>query len=312
MQFSIRRAPWRAFLTTAFAAVAVLTFTSLARAQEVVVFVDGQPITALDVQQRSKFMEMSSHQAPKRQEVIDNLVDEILELREAKRYGIEPAASDINDSFASVATNMGIDTQKLSQMLTNGGASVETFKQRLRAQMAWTSLVRGRFKASLEIADSDVEAQLQLHKSDETAQVGYEYIMRPILLVVPHGSPDSAFEARKRDADALRVRFVDCTTGISFARALQEVAVRDPVSKASADLPQQLRDLLDKTEVGHLTPPEQTTEGVQMFAVCSKKETKTETPGMKKMRDELFEKRFGAKAKRYLADLRRQAMIEYK
>ncbi len=31
------------------------------------------------------------------------------------------------------------------------------------AQMAWTSLVRGRYKASLEIPDSDVEAQMHLH-----------------------------------------------------------------------------------------------------------------------------------------------------
>ncbi len=68
---------------------------------------------------------------------------------------------------------------------------------------------------------------------------------------------------------------------------------------------QALRDILDKTEVGHLTPPEQTAEGVQMFAVCSKKESKSDAPGLKQMRDEMFEKKFGAKAKRYLADLRR-------
>ena len=34
--------------------------------------------------------------------------------------------------------------------------------------MAWANLVRGRYKASLEISDSDVEAQLQLHKPDQT------------------------------------------------------------------------------------------------------------------------------------------------
>ena len=61
-----------------------------------------------------------------------------------------------------------------------------------------------------------------------------------------------------------------------------------------------------------LTPPEQTAEGIQMFAVCSKKESKTDAPGLKEVRDKMFEKKFGAKANRYLADLRRQAMIEYK
>jgi peptidyl-prolyl cis-trans isomerase SurA len=303
---------WRVFVTIVLAATAMLAVSSVARAQEVAVLVDGEPITSLDIEHRSKFLEMSNHKAPTRQEAIDSLVNEILELREAKRYGIDPAASDVNDAFTNIATNMGVDAAKLTQMLSSGGASPDTLKQRLRARMAWASLVRGRYKASLEIADSDVEAQLQLHKPDEKNQVGYEYTMNPVLLVVPHGSADAAFEARKRDADALRARFTSCTEGIPFARALPEVAVRDPVIKSSADLQQALRDILDKTEVGHLTPPEQTTEGVQMFAVCSKKESKSDAPGLKQMRNEIFDKKFDAKAKRYIADLRRQAMIEYK
>jgi len=305
-------ARWRAFATAALAAAAMLIATSLVRAQEVVLLVNGQPITSLDIEHRAKFIEMSTHKPPARQEVIDGLIDELLEIREAKRYTIDPATSDVNGAFNSVAHNMGVDGEKLAQILASGGASADTLKQRLRAQMAWASLVRGRYKASLEIPDSDVEAQLQLHKPQDTNQVGYEYILRPILLLVPHGSPDAAFEARKRDADALRGRFTSCADGVPFARALPEVAVRDQINKSSADLAQELRDILDKTDVGHLTPPEQTAEGVQMFAVCSKKESKADAPGLKEMRDEMFEKKFGAKAKRYLADLRRQAMIEYK
>jgi peptidyl-prolyl cis-trans isomerase SurA len=176
----------------------------------------------------------------------------------------------------------------------------------------WTTLVRGRYKVSLEIADKDVEAELQLHQPQDNRQLGYEYIVRPIVLIVPRGSPDAVYEARKRDADALRSRFTTCTDGIAFARGLAEVAVRDPINKSSADLPPALRTILDNIEVGHLTPPEQTGEGIQMFAVCSKKESKTEAPGLKEVRNKIFEKKFGAKANRYLADLRRQAMIEYK
>ncbi len=310
-QFRLRSL--RHFLVAGVLAVALAPVCGpTARAQQVAVLVDGVPITELDIAQRTKFLELSTHKAPARQEVLDGLIDEILEMREAKRYGIDPGDSDVNDAYAGIASNMGVDTQKLTQMLVSGGASEQTLKHQIRAEIAWTTLVRGRYKASLEIRDSDVEAQLQLHKPEETNQVGYEYVVRPIIFVVPRGSPDAAFEARKRDADALRARFVNCTDGIAFARALREVAVRDSVNKSSADLQQELRDILDKTEVGHLTPPEQTAEGVQMFAVCSKKETKTDTPGMKKMRDEMFQQKFGAKAKRYLADLRRAAMIEYK
>jgi peptidyl-prolyl cis-trans isomerase SurA len=306
------RARCGALLTAALAVAAMVAVTCVARSQEVAVLVNGVPITELDIQHRLKFIEMSTHKTPTRQAVISDLVDEILELREAKRYTIDPPDSDVDQAYANVASNMGVDAQKLTQILVNGGASEDTLKHRLRAQIAWTSLVRGRYKSSLEIPDSDVEAQLQLHKPEDTKQVGYEYALRPITLVVPHGSPDAAYEARKRDADALRARFANCADGVPFTRGLPEVAVGEPIIKTSADLSQALRDILDKTEVGHLTPPEQIGDGIQVFALCSKRESKNDAPVLKEMRDQMFEEKFGAKAKRYMAGLRRQAMIEYK
>jgi len=306
------RQRWSGFVVAFLILASVATVSFSARAQQIILLVNGAPITDLDIAHREKFLEMSSHKKSSRQEAINSLVDETLELKEAARYQLEPTDADVQQSYESVAENMGVDAQRLTQMLTSGGASADTLKHRLKAQLAWTTLVRGRFKVSLEIADKDVEAELQLHQPQDKPQVGYEYVVRPIVLIVPRGSPDSAFEARKRDADSLRGRFANCTDGIPFARGLPEVAVRDPINKSSADLPPALRTILDNVEVGHLTPPEQTAEGIQMFAVCSKKESKTEAPGLKEARDKIFEKKFGAKANRYLADLRRQAMIEYK
>lgn len=306
------RSSWKFLAAATVAGAMALAVPPAACAQQVVAFVNGQPITVLDIEHRSKFLQMSSHKVPSRKEVMDSLIDEILETTEAKRFGLDVPDSQVDDSYNTVATRMGIDAQKLTQLLVAGGASDDTLKRRLRAQIAWTNLVRGRYKASLEIRDKDVEAQLQLHKTEDKAETGYEYIMRPVVFIVPRGSPDAAYEARKRDAEALRSRFANCNEGITFARALPDVAVRDQVSKYSADLAQQLRQILDGTAIGHLTPPEQTAEGVQMFAVCAKKETKSETPEMKEIRDQMFQQKFGAQAKRYLDTLRRQAMIEYK
>ncbi len=235
----------RTLATAALVLLSALAFVPMcsttARAQQVVLLVDGQPITALDIEQRTKFIEMSARRTPPRQEVIDGLINELLEIREAKRYTIDPAQSDVDDAFNNIATHMNVDGAKLTQILAAGGASAGTLKQKLRAEMSWSSLVRGRFKASLEIADSDVETQMRLHDSDSPSQVGYEYILRPVLLVVPRGSPDSALDARKKEAEALRARFSDCASGVPFARALREVAVRDPVSKSSADFSEEKR-----------------------------------------------------------------------
>jgi peptidyl-prolyl cis-trans isomerase SurA len=73
-----------------------------------------------------------------------------------------------------------------------------------------------------------------------------------------------------------------------------------------------LRDILNKTELGHLTPPETTQQGVELFALCDKKVTTTETPEKRAAREKIFGEQFLAKSKSYLRELRRQAMIERK
>jgi peptidyl-prolyl cis-trans isomerase SurA len=303
----------RVSLAIALLAAAIMLMGGMkVRAQQVVALVDGAPITELDIAERSKLEQLSTQKVPPRQEVLNGLIDEILEVREAKQFNIDVPDSEVENSYANVAQRMGVDSEKLTAILAHAGASAQTLKNRLRAQLAWNALVRGRYKASLEIADTDVEAELNLHPTEQKNDVGYEYALRPVIFVVPAGSPDAAFESRKREADALRARFASCADGIAFARALDEVAVRDQVIKYSADLPKESRDILDGTDLGHLTPPEKTPEGWQMFAVCSKKSTKNDTPEAKKIRDEMFEKKFGAKAAVYLQKLRREAMIEYK
>jgi peptidyl-prolyl cis-trans isomerase SurA len=293
------------------AAALMLAGASMAHAQAVVALVDGVPITELDIAERAKLEQLSTQKLPARQDVLNMLINEILEIKEAKRFEIDVPQSEVDDSYGKVAEHMGLDQQKLTDILVHAGASEQALKGRLRAQLAWAALVRGRFKASLEITDTDVEAQLNLHPGDQKQNVGYEYTMRPIVFIVPAGSPDALYESRKREADALRGRFDSCADGIAFARALTEVAVRDQIIKFSADLPQQSRDILDSTDVGHLTPPERTSEGLQMFAVCNKRESKNDTPEKKKIHDELFEKKFEAKATVYLQKLRREALIQY-
>jgi peptidyl-prolyl cis-trans isomerase SurA len=302
----------RIVLSAAILTAAVASAPSVASAQQVVAFVNGQPITTLDLEHRAKFIQLSTKKQPTRKETLDSIIDELLEIAEAKRFTIEISDADVENNYKIVAKRMGLDEQKLTQVLVSNGASDSTLKLRLRAQAAWGALVRGRYKSSLEIRDKDVEAQIQTRKPDEKNDVGYEYILRPVVFIVPRGSPDAAFEARKRDAEALRSRFQNCNDGVTFARALSDVAVRDQVSKYSADLAQQLREILDHTAVGHLTPPETTAEGVQMFAICDKKETKSDTPEMREVREQMIQQKFGAQAKRYLESLRRAAMIEYK
>jgi peptidyl-prolyl cis-trans isomerase SurA len=91
---------------------------------------------------------------------------------------------------------------------------------------------------------------------------------------------------------------------------MQGVVVRDQVIRTSADLSDGLRKILDSVPVGQLTAPEVTKHGVELFAICAKHESKSDTPSRRKAREAMFSRRFEQESKRYLRELRRAALIE--
>ena len=289
---------------------APLALTTAAQGQQVVVLVNGEPITALDIEQRSKLTQLSTQKVPPRQDVIDELIAEKLKVREAKKWGLEVSTADVDSAFAAMASRMRMTPEQLTQALAKSGVNPATLKHRIRADIAWPQIVRGRYSSSLQIGEKDLLTAAQTNSDDN---VGYDFTLRPILFLVPAGSPDAAVDARRREAESLRARFQGCEEGIAFARALRDVAVRDQVIRSSADLPPQLRKVLDGIEVGRLTPPETTRYGIEMFAICAKKESAAEnTPGKRRLRESLAAEKYEKRSKLYLDELRRGAMLEFK
>lgn len=294
-----------------FAAIAT---PSRALAQHVVLVVNGEIITDYDIEQRSKFDMLAGHKTPARPDVIEELIDDKLKVQIARRYKLDITDADVESSYADMAKRMHLTPDQLTQTLAHDGIDAKTLKARVRADLSWQYIIRGKFQSSLQISEKSVIDQIATEKKGDGGDggdVGYDYTLRPILFVVPRGNT-ALQESRRKDADALRSRFSTCDTGLLFARALRDVVVREPITKNSSDLVPALRQILDKTEVGHLTPPETTPQGIELFALCEKKETKSETPEKRQAREKIFNERFEAKAKNYLRELRRQAMIERK
>jgi peptidyl-prolyl cis-trans isomerase SurA len=301
----------RIFATAAAAFLMCTALHSAAVAQQVAVLVGGSPITTYDIEQRSKLIQLSTHKTPTRQEVVDELINDKVKVQEAKRYGMEASDADVERAVTTMGARTRMSLAQFTQMLASGGVRVDTIKARIKAEISWAQLVRARYGSALQVDDKDIKAALET-KKQEGGTVGFDYSLRPILFIVPKGSPAPVVEARMREAEGLRTRFQSCDEGIAFTRGLKDVAVRDPVARTSADLAPPLREILDNTQVGRLTKPEITQQGVELFALCDKKETTADTPQKRGVREELFSSKFDVQSKRYLNEVRRLSMIEYK
>jgi peptidyl-prolyl cis-trans isomerase SurA len=190
-----------------------------ANAQTVVVFVNGEPITSLDVDQRVKLTEVSTHKAPSRQEALNELIDEKLKVQIGKRYGLEIPDKDIESSFGAMAKRANQTSKQFAEGLTHAGINVSALKRRIKADMTWSSIIRGKFPSVNAVGERDVLTAMESRKVDEKDAVSYQYTVREILFIVPRGSPPATFEARRRQADELRHRFESCEQGVPFARA---------------------------------------------------------------------------------------------
>src|SRR2546423_5818764 len=308
--FSHRLLP---FIIGCAAGLLLTVCASSSQAQSVAVMVNGDPITTYDIEQRGKLIFLTTHKTADRQQVVNELIDEKLKIKEAKKFGVDPTGSDVDQSYAAMSGRMRISPEQLTKSLEVQGIRADTLKARLKADMVWTSLVRGRYKESLQIGEKDVAAAVQGGGGDEKQQAdAFEYKMQPMVLIVRRGSAPAAIEARQKEAEALRNRVQTCAEANALFKSMPNAAIRDIVSKTSADIPPVLRELLDKTPVGHLTAPEVTKQGVEMVALCGRNPTTLDTPKKKEIREKMYAEKYEAKSKWYLQEIRKAAMIEYR
>ncbi|MDU6238558.1 MAG: SurA N-terminal domain-containing protein, partial [Bradyrhizobium sp.] len=123
-----------------------------AQAQSIVVMVNGDPITDYDIEQRMKLNFLSTRKQQSRQEVINELIDDKVKIKEGKKFGVEPTASDVDQSFAGMGSRMRLNAEQLTKSLESQGVRPETLKARIKAEIVWTSLVRGRYKERLLVS----------------------------------------------------------------------------------------------------------------------------------------------------------------
>ncbi len=277
-------------------------------AQSVAAMVNGEAITNLDVDQRIKLTLLTTKKSLSRQEALTELINDKLKIKEGKKYGLDMSSSDIDGAYGNMASRMRMSAEQLNKTLEGHGIRPETLKSRIKADMTWGNLVRGRFQSNLLVAEKDLAGfDKQGGSSDGES---FEYLVRPIVLIVPRGSPSSVVEARRKEAELLRSRISSCDEAQELFRSMRDAAIRDQLTKTSADLPPNLRELLDKLPVGKLTPPEVTKQGVEMVALCSRKPTKADTPAKREAREKIYNQKYEAKSKSYLEEVRKGSMIE--
>ncbi len=299
----------RAALVVAALGIAAL---APAEAQQIKVVVNDQVITTGEIATRAKFLQLTQRPPNPTRAATEELIAEKLQVQEAKRLGITATNTEVNEAFASIATRVKLSPAQLEQALGQAGVSAKTLKDRIYAQIVWGQVVRKRFRQSVNVSEQDVIAALQAKGGATDKNKTMEFDITTITFVVPKSAGDGGFARRQKEAENLRSRFTTCEQGLEFARALPEVVVKPVGRRLQSEIPPDMLANFNNTSVGRLTPPERNAAGIEVIAVCGKRELSSDAAARKDMEMELMNSQGELTSRRFLLELRRNAVIEYK
>jgi peptidyl-prolyl cis-trans isomerase SurA len=303
----ISRLPIPCFQALAFAVffvAAICAHAPLAQAQAIIETVNGTPITTIDVEQRMKLLRVL-HKPAGRDAAIASMVDDTLKLDETSKFKIKASDTDIGQQIAKAATGLKMSPEGLLTAIRGAGVTEGHFRDHFASRFTFYALVQA-YNKGVEASETQVREELakEAGKTPET-----EYAVRQVVFTLTDATSVEKINNRLHEAEQLRSRFNDCASGLPLARGMDNVAVKEEIRRHATQLNEHLRQLLDKTPTGHLTPPQRSNEGVEMIAVCSKTASKDDSTLRTAISERLLAVQIDADADKKLQELRSHAVI---
>ncbi len=237
-----------------------------ARAEQIAAVVNKEIITAYDVEARTKLALLSSGltstpetRARFAPQMLRALIDERLQLQEARRLRLTIEDKDIAAAIAELEKQNKMPVGGLVQMLQKNNIPYRTMEQQVRANLAWGEVVRARFYNRSQISDDDIAAVVDRLKLNQGQA---EYRLAEIFLAIPR-----AEQASQIEATASRL-FTQLQQGGNFPALANQFS--DSASSAiggdigwvmASDLDKPLDQLVAQMRPGQIAPPVRTADG---------------------------------------------------
>jgi peptidyl-prolyl cis-trans isomerase SurA len=268
----------------------------------VVVTVNGQPISDVEISQRLKLMQLEGRSGSANAK--KELIDEALMLQEAARLNIVISETQIDEAMQSVARNVKVSMDNLRAILRQNAVNEDTLRNRLKAALAWNQVTTMVVMPRIQFNDVELE---QKAEAKMTAAMSYDYILKEVLFVMPGGKGSAS--KRTAEANNYRKSFQGCDTAVQLALSYTDAAVVDIGRRHATQLPEAIATELSKLNVGGVTKPRVVENGVSMYAVCAKSAAEDTSFVKSEIRAEVGNAQLKDAVAAYLEEVRGKAKI---
>jgi peptidyl-prolyl cis-trans isomerase SurA len=172
--------------------------------------VNGTIITSSDVEQRVALVLAANDtsQVPEdelkrlRLQVLRNLIDETLQIQEAKAQEMEVTQEEVQETYARVAADrFDGSVQRLDDYLRSVGSSPSSLKRQIEGEQAWDRLMRRNVTPFVNVSSEEVN---EVFDRVVAAKGSFEYRVGEIYLSATQATKTAVAENARRIVEQLR------------------------------------------------------------------------------------------------------------
>jgi peptidyl-prolyl cis-trans isomerase SurA len=283
--------------------------------QSIVVLVNDDPITVYDVEQRQRFLAVTTQEQPSpalKKKATEMLIEERLQIQQARKLGITASEEDVNKVLGGMAKNNNMSPEQLGSALGQMGVNIKTLRDRIRAQVVWQDVVRKKFRRDVSIAESEVDKALGGAADAEAPKEETAFQLRQVKYEIPTDADQASIAKQLAAVESVRARVQSCSNLSSLTKDMKGFKIKTLQDQMPGSLGQPMRTLVMNAKIGQMTPPTLSGSAIEAYAVCGKHAIKGNPEKRQQTEMKLLEEELGIRAEGLLRDMRQDAFIEYR
>lgn len=281
--------------------------------------VNDDAITMSDVVERMKLIIVSSGmpnnpdmQQRLKGQVINMLIDESLQMQEAKQLSIKVTPEDIEGGFATIAKNNNIEVAKFKATLIHDGISLHTLEKQISAQIAWGKVVLRKVRPQIEVTETDIDARQKFLQSS----IGKtQYAVAEIYLPVDSQTQDAEVQAlaQKLLNEMTKNHAPFPQVAVQFSQEAASARGGDLGWVQEGQLPDEINQAIMTMKEGDISQPIRSLTGYHIILLRGKRTVTAENiPNRDAILEQIGNERLDRQQRRYLMDLKTAAFIDHR
>jgi peptidyl-prolyl cis-trans isomerase SurA len=248
--------------------------------------------------------------------VLDLVIAERLLQAEAATLQVDASPQQVDQAIAEIKERNHFDEATFQEALREQGLEMTAFRAQIKRDLDTYLVLQYRLRNRVKISEEDLRNYYQSHPREFGGEE--EVKVRHLYLPIPPGADDAAREKVRAEAAALAER---ARKGEDFAALAKEYS-KGPSAGEGGDLGWLRRGTLDKAfedvafalEAGKVSNPVAAGPGWHVVKVDERRVGggRSFDEAKEQIRERLFAEQADGYRQQYIADLRRQALIELK